>query len=71
MNSLIYKEWAKYLVRENLTLVNKSYVTSDDEELESDIIYKANLNNREVEKLEIVRNMIKLGLDIDTIIKAI
>lgn len=71
MNSLIYKEWAKYLVRENLTLVNKSYVTSDDEELESDIIYKANLNNREVEKLEIVRNMIKLGLDINTIIKAI
>lgn len=48
MNSLIYKEWTKYLVRENLTLVNKSYITSDYEELESDIIYKANLNNREV-----------------------
>lgn len=46
--SLVDKEWAKYLVPENLTLVNKSYITADYEELESDIVYKANLNNTEV-----------------------
>jgi len=36
------------LIPENLTLVNKSYITADYEELESDIVYKANLNNTEV-----------------------
>ena len=46
--SLVNKEWTKYLVPENLTLINKSYITADYEELESDIVYKANLNNREV-----------------------
>ena len=46
--SLVNKEWTKYLTPENLTLVNKSYITADYEELESDIVYKANLNNREV-----------------------
>ena len=46
--SLLDKEWNKYLVPENLTLVNKSYITADYEELESDIVYKANINNTEV-----------------------
>lgn len=46
--SLVGNEWTKYLVPENLTLVNKSYITADYEELESDIVYKANLNNTEV-----------------------
>lgn len=46
--SLVDKKWTKYLVPENLTLVNKSYITADYEELESDIVYKANLNNTEV-----------------------
>lgn len=46
--SLVDKEWTKYLIPENLTLVNKSYITADYEELESDIVYKANLNNTEV-----------------------
>ncbi|MCR1951624.1 Rpn family recombination-promoting nuclease/putative transposase [Clostridium sp. DSM 100503] len=46
--SLVDKEWTKYLVVENLTLVNKSYITADYEELESDIVYKANINNTEV-----------------------
>ena len=46
--SLVNKEWTKYLVPENLTLVNKSYITADYEELESDIVYKANVNNTEV-----------------------
>lgn len=46
--SLLNKEWTKDLVPENLTLVNKSYITADYEELESDIVYKANLNNTEV-----------------------
>ena len=46
--SLVSQEWTEYLVPENLTLINKSYITADYEELESDIVYKANLNNREV-----------------------
>lgn len=46
--SLVNKEWTKYLVPENLTLVNKSYITADYEELESDIVYKANVKNTEV-----------------------
>lgn len=48
LKSLVDKEWTKYLIPENLTLVNKSYITADYEELESDIVYKANLNNTEV-----------------------
>ena len=42
------EEWTKYLTTENLTLVNKSFVTSDYEETEADIVYKANINNKEV-----------------------
>lgn len=33
---------------EDLTLINKSYIASDYEETEADIVYKANINNNEV-----------------------
>ena len=46
--SFFNEEWTKYLTTENLTLVNKSFVTSDYEETEADIVYKANINNKEV-----------------------
>ena len=40
--------WAKELKIEQLTLVNKSYISSDYEETESDIVYKAKVNGSEV-----------------------
>ena len=40
--------WAKGLKAEQLTLVNRSYISSDYEEKESDIVYKANINGSEV-----------------------
>ena len=46
--SLLNEEWTKYLTKENLTLVNKSFVTSDYEETEADIVYKANIGEKEV-----------------------
>ena len=46
--SFFNEKWTKYLTTENLTLVNKSFVTSDYEETEADIVYKANINNKEV-----------------------
>ena len=46
--SLIDAKWTEYISSENLTLVNKSYVMSDYEESESDIVYKSNINNNEV-----------------------
>jgi hypothetical protein len=40
--------WAKGLKAEQLTLVNRSYITSDYEEKETDIVYSANVNGSEV-----------------------
>ena len=40
--------WVKYLKPEDLTLINKSYIASDYEETEADIVYKANINDSEV-----------------------
>ncbi|OOM78989.1 hypothetical protein CLPUN_17160 [Clostridium puniceum] len=40
--------WVEHLKSEDLTLINKSYITSDYEETEADIVYKANINNNEV-----------------------
>lgn len=40
--------WVKYLKPEDLTLINKSYITSDYEETEADIVYKTNINDSEV-----------------------
>lgn len=39
--------WVKGLKVEQLTLVNKSYISSDYEETESDIVYKAKVNGSE------------------------
>lgn len=46
--SLINEKWTEYINADNLTLVNKSYVTSDYEETEADIVYKTNINDNEV-----------------------
>ena len=40
--------WVKGLKAEELTLINKSYISSDYEEQESDIVYRANVNGSEV-----------------------
>ena len=46
--SMIDAKWTEYIKPENLTLVNKSYVTSDYEETEADIVYKTKINDNEV-----------------------
>ena len=45
---MIDAKWTEYIKPENLTLVNKSYVTSDYEETEADIVYKTKINDNEV-----------------------
>lgn len=46
--SLGNEKWTEYIKPENLTLVNKSYVTSDYEETEADIVYMSKINNKQV-----------------------
>lgn len=46
--NLIDLEWVKNLDLDNLNLVNKSFVTSDYEDTECDIVYKANIGEKEV-----------------------
>ncbi|WP_052219839.1 Rpn family recombination-promoting nuclease/putative transposase [Clostridium homopropionicum] len=48
LRSFTKKEWAKLINEEDLILVDKSYVLSDFEEEESDILYKVNINGEEV-----------------------
>ncbi len=48
LRSFTKKEWAKLIREEDLILVDKSYVLSDFEEEESDILYKVNINGEEV-----------------------
>ena len=48
IQNFVKSSWGKELSKENITLVNKSYVLSDYEELESDIVYKATIGNSEV-----------------------
>lgn len=40
--------WGKELTKDNLALVNKSYILSDYNEIESDIVYKARIGENEV-----------------------
>jgi len=40
--------WCKELTKDNLVLVNKSYVLSDYNEMESDIVYKAKIGESDV-----------------------
>ncbi|GAA0077113.1 Rpn family recombination-promoting nuclease/putative transposase [Clostridium sp. CTA-5] len=48
LRSFTKKEWANLIKEEDLILVDKSYILSDFEEEESDILYKANINDKEV-----------------------
>jgi predicted transposase/invertase (TIGR01784 family) len=48
VKKILNAPWAKELKAEQLTLVNKSYIASDYEENESDIVYRANVNGSEV-----------------------
>ena len=42
------KEWAENLTVDDLTLMDKSFITEDYKELESDLVYKASINGEEV-----------------------
>lgn len=48
VQNFVKNSWSDGLREENLELVNKSYILSDYEELESDIVYKANIGDNEV-----------------------
>lgn len=48
VKEMLKASWAKDLKEENLILVDKEYILSDYEENESDIVYKANIEGREV-----------------------
>lgn len=48
VQEMLKAPWSKDLKPDNLTLINKSYISSDYEEQESDIVYSANINNGEV-----------------------
>lgn len=48
LRSFAKKEWANLIKEEDLILVDKSYILSDFEEEESDILYKVNINGEEV-----------------------
>lgn len=48
IQNFIDSPWGKEITEENMELVNKSYILSDYEELESDIVYKATIQDKEV-----------------------
>lgn len=48
IQTFVNNTWGSKITKDNLILVDKSYVLSDYEELESDIVYKANFNDTEV-----------------------
>ena len=48
VKEMLKAPWAKELKAENLILVDKEYILSDYEENESDIVYKANIDGKEV-----------------------
>lgn len=48
LRSFTKKEWANLIKEEDLILVDKSYILSDFEEEESDILYRVNINGEEV-----------------------
>lgn len=48
LQKMVGAPWSKELKPEHLKLINKSYIASDYEEQESDIVYSANINNNEV-----------------------
>jgi len=48
INSFIQGEWVDKLEKDKLILIDKSYILSDYEELESDIVYKATIGKEDV-----------------------
>ena len=48
LKSFTKKEWANLIKEEDLILVDKSYILSDFEEEESDILYRVNINGEEI-----------------------
>ncbi|MDR3597701.1 Rpn family recombination-promoting nuclease/putative transposase [Clostridium sp.] len=48
VKEMLKASWAKDLSEENLVLVDKEYILSDYEENEADIVYRANINGKEV-----------------------
>ncbi|WP_074042224.1 Rpn family recombination-promoting nuclease/putative transposase [Desnuesiella massiliensis] len=48
VQSFVKSSWKEEITKDNIELVNKSYILSDYEELESDVVYKANIDNKEV-----------------------
>lgn len=48
IQNFIETPWGKEIIEDNMELVNKSYILSDYEELESDIVYKTTIHNKEV-----------------------
>lgn len=48
VKGMLKAPWAKELKSEDLLLINKSYIASDYEENESDIVYRAKIGDKEV-----------------------
>lgn len=48
INHFTENEWKKDLQADQLILVDKSYILSDYEELEADIVYRTNMGNKEL-----------------------
>ena len=48
VKEMLKAPWAKDLKEENLVLVDKEYILSDYEENEADIVYRANIDGKEV-----------------------
>ncbi|WP_459478019.1 Rpn family recombination-promoting nuclease/putative transposase [Clostridium saccharoperbutylacetonicum] len=48
VKEMLKAPWANDLKEDNLILIDKEYILSDYEENESDIVYKANIEGREV-----------------------
>lgn len=48
INDFTEEQWKKELTAENLTLVNKSFILADYEEVEADIVYQAEIEGQKV-----------------------
>ncbi|SHH76680.1 Putative transposase, YhgA-like [Clostridium grantii DSM 8605] len=48
VKEMLKAPWASALTVDNLILINRSYISSDYEETESDIVYKATIGDKEV-----------------------
>lgn len=48
LRNILKLDWAKQAEPEDLTLVNKSYITGDFSELESDLVYQMKLDGQEI-----------------------